>query len=79
MEDPVKNPEIQDIIMGTDIGCIAAELSRRLDIEPWRALELFYASHTCEQLHDKRTGLYLFGDRYIAEEYIRELQSGRKY
>ena len=25
-------------------------------------------------LHDKTTGLYLFGDLYIAEEFLQELQ-----
>ena len=25
-------------------------------------------------LHDKETGLYLYGDRYIADEFIRECQ-----
>ncbi|MCC8071795.1 MAG: hypothetical protein LIO90_08365 [Bacteroidales bacterium] len=76
-EDPVKRPEIQDIILGTDIGCIAAELARRLEIDPCLALELFYRSRTCAQLHDKRTGLYLYGVKYLAEEFVRELQSGR--
>ncbi|MCD8387277.1 MAG: hypothetical protein LUD17_10355 [Bacteroidales bacterium] len=74
--DPMKSPEIQDILRGNDIGLTAAVLSKRLQIEPWRALEMFYRSRTCAQYHDKSTGLYLFSENYLAEEYIRELQSG---
>ena len=40
--DPVKSPEIQEIILSNRIGIIAAELSKRLEIAPVRALQLFY-------------------------------------
>lgn len=46
-DDPVKSPEIQEIIMSYRIGIIAAELAKRLDISPVRALQLFYESRTC--------------------------------
>jgi hypothetical protein len=58
--------------MGMQIGCVAAELSRRLGITPSSALSLFYDSRTCSNLHDKRTGLYLFGTKYIADEFMME-------
>ncbi len=51
------------------------ELSKRLEIEPVKALELFYESQTCADLHDKSTGLYLYSDLYIADEFIRERQN----
>lgn len=35
---------------------------------------LLGVSKTCADLHDKATGLYLYGDRYIADEFIRESQ-----
>lgn len=73
-KDPAKSPVIQEIIMSNHIGAIAVELAKRLDITPLRALKLFYESKTCADLHDKRTGLYLYGDRYIADEYILEMQ-----
>lgn len=73
-EKILKSPEIQDIIMSSQIGSVAAELSERLDISPSRALSLFYESKTCADLHDKRTGLYLFGNKYIADEFILEYQ-----
>ncbi|MBP3285360.1 MAG: hypothetical protein J6M15_00250 [Prevotella sp.] len=76
-EDPVKSPVIQEIIMSNRIGAIAVDLADRLDIEPIRALQLFYESKTCADLHDKGTGLYLYGDRYIADEFMRE-QEGQQ-
>ena len=71
---PIKSPEIQEIILSNRIGIIAAELSKRLDISPGKALQLFYESKTCADLHDKETGLYLFGDLYIADEVLLELR-----
>lgn len=70
--DPVESPEIQEIILSTRIGQISAELAKRLNIDPERALELFYASKTCAELHDKSTGLYLYGNLYVADEFMRE-------
>ena len=71
-EDPVKSPVIQEIIMSNRIGAISVELAKRLNIEPVKALQLFYESQTCADLHDKSTGLYLNGDLYVADEYMRE-------
>ena len=71
-EDPIKSPEIQEIILSNRIGAIAVELAKRLNIEPSKALQLFYESQTCADLHDKSTGLYLYGDLYIADEFMRE-------
>ena len=70
--DPVKTPVVQEIIVSNRIGAIAVELAKRLNIEPVKALQMFYESKTCEDLHDKTTGLYLYGDLYIADEFMRE-------
>ena len=70
-DDPVKSPVIQEIIMSNRIGAISMELSKRLSIEPVKALQLFYESQTCADLHDKSTGLYLYGDLYVADEFMR--------
>ena len=43
-----------------------------LSIAPEKALQLFYESQTCADLHDKTTGLYLYGDLYVADEFMRE-------
>ena len=71
-DDPVKSPVIQEIIMSNRIGAISIELAKRLNIEPVKALQLFYESQTCADLHDKSTGLYLYGDLYVADEFMRE-------
>ncbi len=73
-EDSTKDPIVQEIIMSNRIGGIAVELSKRLNIEPVRALQLFYESNTCADLHDKSTGLYLYGDLYVVDEFMREMQ-----
>ena len=77
IEDPVKSPVIQEIIMSNRIGAISVELAKRLNIEPVKALQLFYESQTCADLHDKSTGLYLYGDLYVADEFMREIGNGR--
>ena len=75
-EDPVKSPVIQEIIMSNRIGAISMELAKRLNIEPVKALQLFYESQTCANLHDKSTGLYLYGYLYVADEFMREMEYG---
>ncbi len=70
-----KTPEIQEMIMSYQIGGIAYELSKRLDISPTQALDLFYRSKTCALLHDKNTGLYLMSNGYVADDVIQELQT----
>lgn len=75
-DDPVKSPVIQEIIMSNHIGAISVELAKRLNIEPVRALQLFCESQTCADLHDKSSGLYLYGDLYVADEFMREMEYG---
>ena len=70
--DPMKSPIVQEIIMSNRIGIICEEISRRMDIKPTKALELCYDSQTCAHLHDKSTGLYLYGNLYVADEFMRE-------
>ena len=77
VEDPVKSPVIQEIIMSYRIGFISVELAKRLNIAPEKALQLFYESQTCADLHDKSTGLYLYGDLYVCDEFMREKEYGR--
>lgn len=73
-DSPTKSPVIQEIIMSNRIGAISVILAEWLDIEDIIALKLFYKSKTCAQLHDKSTGLYLYSDLYIAENFVREMQ-----
>ncbi len=74
-DDPVKSPIVQEIILSNRIAAISMELSKRLEIEPVKALELFYESQTCADLHDKSTGLYLYSDLYVVDEFIQERQN----
>ena len=59
--------------MSNRIGAISVEIAKRLNIEPVKALQLFYESQTCADLHDKSTGLYLYGDLYVVDEFMREI------
>ncbi len=64
--------EIDTILLSGRIGVIAHAIAEKLGVGGIRALEMFYESETCRRLHDKQTGLYLFSDLYIAEEFLRE-------
>ena len=70
--DPVKSPVIQEIILSNRIAVICDEIARRMNVTPLKALEIFYASKTCEDLHNKDTGLYLYGDLYVVDEFLFE-------
>lgn len=72
VKDNIDSGKVQEIIMSNRIGAISVELAKRLNIEPVKALQLFYESQTCADLHDKSTGLYLYGDLYVADEFMRE-------
>ena len=58
--------------MSNRIGAISILLAQKMGIENVEALKLFYESDTCRKLHDKSTGLYLYGDLYIVEEFLLE-------
>ena len=66
--------DIELILLSGKIGIIANAIAKRLNIDGMRALELFYESDTCRLLHDKSTGLYLYGELYILDEFILEMQ-----
>ena len=74
-DNPLKSPVIQEIIISNRIGAIAVILSQKLDIDNIKALKLFYESETCARLHDKSTGLYLYSDLYIVDDFITEMQN----
>ena len=72
---PTKSPVIQEIIISNRIGAIAVILSQKLNIDNVKALKLFYESETCARLHNKETGLYLYSDLYIVDDFITEMQN----
>ena len=56
------------------IGGVVMALARRLQITPEKALDLFYSSKTCDELHDPESLLYTFSDEYISDEVIAEMR-----
>lgn len=76
-EERIKSPVIQDMILSHQIGGVAYELSKCLGVSLECALDQFYRSKTCADLHNRETGLYLYGNLYIADEFMMEKQ-GRK-
>jgi len=73
--DPMKSPVIQEIIMSNRIGHVSEEIAKRLEIEPTKALEMFYNSQTCADLHDRSTKLFLYSDLYVADEFMNEIST----
>lgn len=74
-DNPMKSPIVQEIIMSNRIGAISIILAERLNVDSVKALKMFYMSQTCANLHNKATGLYLNGDLYIADDFIREMEN----
>jgi hypothetical protein len=73
--DPIKSPVVQEIILCNQIAGIAMLLSKRLRITPSEALQRFYESQTCADLHNHATGLYLYSNLYLTDEYCMEVQN----
>ena len=65
---------LSDLLMWNKIGRIVTLLAQRLNVSSERALDVFYTSKTCERLHDESTLLYTFGDLYIVDDVILEIQ-----
>ena len=72
---PTQSPVIQEIIMSNRIGAIAMILSKQLGVDSVKSLKLFYEGKTCRKLHTRSTGLYLYGDLYVADEFMREMEN----
>ena len=68
---------LSPLLMWHKIGRIAISLSKRLDITPLRALDIFYTSKVCDRLHNHTDDLYTFSDEYIVDEIYMEL-TGRR-
>lgn len=64
---------LNDILRWGRIGIISCKISEKLNITPLEALKRFYRSKTCEQFHDRSTGLYLYGDLYLVDNYLAEI------
>ena len=65
---------LSPLLMWNKIGRISGSLSKRVDMSPIRALDIFYTSHVCQRMHCPKEELYTFSDEYIVDELILELQ-----
>jgi len=65
---------MNEILLWRKIARIILLLAERLDINPERALGIFYDSNVCTMLHNPRYGLHLMSDAYIVDEIMLELQ-----
>lgn len=62
------NSVIDPILLWNKIGRVVTRLSEERGISTSKALDLFYTSQLCKDLHDPATGLYLMGDEYLAND-----------
>lgn len=67
------NKAVNDIVRWERIGSIVCHIGKKLNISPIQALKDFYRSKTCMKFHDRDTGLYLYSDLYIADDYLIEI------
>lgn len=61
---------LSNVLMWNKIGRIVTRLSEQRGISASSALDLFYTSQLCRDLHDPATGLYLMGDEYLADAVV---------
>lgn len=64
---------LEPVLMWNKIGRIIMHLSKRLEISPLRALDVFYTSRVCDRMHDPEEELYIYSDEYLVDEIMLEL------
>lgn len=57
--------------MWNKIGRIVTLIQKDLDISAEEALDMFYRSRTNQLMRDPSTMFYTLGDRYLADEVVR--------
>ncbi len=67
------NKDLIDTLRWGRIGTITCHIAKKLNISPLEALKKFYRSLTCEKFHNRMTGLYLYSDLYIVDNYLAEI------
>ena len=65
--------EVLAILRSSRMGNIACIIADATGTTPLQALKNFYHSTTCKIFHDRSTGLYIYSDKYIAEDYLMEI------
>ena len=66
---------MKDQVLWRKTARIAFLLSERLGIEPERALNLLYNSHTYTLLTNPESGMQLLSDEYILNDILQELSN----
>ena len=66
---------MRDNVLWRKKSHIISLLADALQIDPERALGIFYASTAYQQLDDPKYGLQLMSDQYILEDILTELQA----
>ena len=59
---------MRDDVLWRKQASIIMLLSKALDVDADRALDLYYSTKTAQQLADPATGLQLMSDQYIVED-----------
>lgn len=54
------------------MGIIACRIAKVTGMTPLEALKDFFRSQTCANFHDRSTGLDMYGEYYIADEFLLE-------
>lgn len=62
---------LSPLLMWNKIGRVVTLIQKDLGISSEEALDMFYRSRTNQLMRDPNTILYTFGDRYLADEVIR--------
>ena len=63
---------LSPLLMWNKIGRIVSLIQKDLGISPEEALDMFYRSRTNQLMRDPSTMLYTLGDRYLADEVMRD-------
>ena len=63
---------LSPLLMWNKIGRIVSLIQKDLGISPEEALDMFYRSRTNQLMRDPSMMLYTLGDRYLADEVMRD-------
>jgi hypothetical protein len=65
---------MRDNVLWRKQASIIMLLSKALEVDAGRALDIYYSTKAAQNLADPATGLQLMSDQYIVEDILSELQ-----
>ena len=65
---------MRDNVLWRKQSHIIMMLAEALEVEPERAMDLFYSTETCTLLSNPASGLQLMSDLYILDNLLQELR-----